>query len=366
MILGFAFCALIAALSGQDESAQQPLPLRRTAPPSIAKAAAALQRIVPETRLLTVRQIDSVYMPVTRPRGLPNPRPTFECSNPPYSGWHDNAPPNCDPSGTFVRTFTKPGRAAAEAIISLPDNIYKSGPIELPTAARPPAVGFVYIEGWPGPKTSNSEGGLHYNAGSDKYTLYIAVPGVPEQDVANWTVRPNSLVYLRVGSDENAADTTTLPRRKAPKSCKPGCIELIVAVFDGNCSPGVLCIDRQLELSPGWKANCCIFGRMTSIGTPMQYSFSGGYKFGPITWSSLFTETKTGSAKYRFDGCQGIAPLSTPSAPAPFASPAGSPCAEAQFFSAGTQAYPRMGDYVQRSVTSDGAETVTILNPKPI
>jgi hypothetical protein len=350
-------------MSASQISSDSLMHLSSSVTAAAASAAARLTASYPELNGLTVREIRAVYTAVPRPSPRPAVNPRFVCGSGRYSdSWTSGAPPNCTNTGTFYRAYTVADRAAAEAIVELPDR--ETGSTRLPTSAKPTATGFVYIEGWPGPRTSNSEGGLHYNAGSDMYTPYLASPGKPEND-ADWRISPDSIVYLRVGSDENPNDKATIPAADKGKSCSNGCVYLIVAASGGLCPPRSLCIDHELEISSGWKGNCCIFARMTSIARTQAFAFDGDFVFGPVTWRVPYTETEFEQQQYRYDGC-GTQPsprATTSPFPHPIPSPAGSPCQSAGFSNGGAQLYPSLQKYIKVSPGGPGAEAVTILNP---
>jgi len=94
------------------------------------------------------------------------------CSNP--SQWSGMIPPTCDTgksAGPFRRPVSPPNYSLGLSYVNLPAT--------MPGMSGSPSsdTGFLYIEPWPGPNTSNSEVGLQYSVAHNWYTVYIRTIG---------------------------------------------------------------------------------------------------------------------------------------------------------------------------------------------
>jgi hypothetical protein len=98
----------------------------------------------------------------------------------PQNGWIGSAPPACVASGStggaFRRQYTAPGLSQAEAYVTLPNS---SATMPQGNPPLDDDTGYVYFEGFPGVKTSNSESGFQYSATPQHtwYTFYVKGPG---------------------------------------------------------------------------------------------------------------------------------------------------------------------------------------------
>ncbi len=190
-------------------------------------------------------------------------------------------------------TFSIQHRAAAEAYDFLPDS---SG--TMPRVVNV-AQGYVYIEGWANAPSQNGEGGFAYYPypNSNNYYLpYVATvsPTGRQYSTSYKIPAPNTALFWVGAISMFNSDTVTVGPDKG-KTCASvgGCLGLYFAYPQ----PGALYSDVVRVPGPenGWNAQsitCCIFQRMTTIASAngLLYNSSGGYQFGPVAWTSSWTE----------------------------------------------------------------------------
>jgi len=190
----------------------------------------------------------------------------------PACGWSGNNPPPCsDNTGAFRRVYSGPGLSGADATIV-------GGTIENPNGA--PDQGYIYIEGWTSPNTTDSEAGIFLNQAG--YYFYYSTPQTGMKVVSS--------PHFPVG------DTMQLFVSSGSKCCF-----IAVTLWDSTC--GKLGDPNcTIEVDPnanGWVGNCCIMARMSTIGQRDGDDFTDGTEFGPSVWSGVQQSTgTTGPVKF--------------------------------------------------------------------
>ncbi len=186
------------------------------------------------------------------------------CSNP--NQWNGDVPPSCDNNGAFARQYTGPSNDYLEAgeLVLPASNPYM--PINSPNGD----MGYIYIEGWPGAGTSDSEGGFIYSATYNNYAPYEAVPG---QSVP-WYGTDR----LSAGSAVDMVFFAECPGETSDTAC--------ATILAYNESGGY--IAENTFPDPGWVNACCIFATMTTIGQKPKNVFNDGSEFGPIGWGDVY------------------------------------------------------------------------------
>jgi len=201
-----------------------------------------------------------------------SPDASSTCLNP--NAWNGNVPPTCDNNGAFRRAYSRPAVNEGIALIQLP---------LVTTMPSPPPkngdTGYIYIEGWPGPKTTNSEAGLQYSSVNHWYTLYVK-PSTGTGYLSTYHFRAGDLVALGV----QAFDEGPYPGSFCSGST---CIDGGASDMTPNCQPSgsYVCRDENLVNDPSWVNNCCIFARMTTMAQTPSNVFNDASKFGPVPWS---------------------------------------------------------------------------------
>jgi hypothetical protein len=278
------------------------MPLAATVDSDVLAFARRLQAENPKLKNYRIVQLaDSWHASQTPSTQLSNPLETpdvttnFACSSSgPYStAWNGNAPPNCDlvgnSAGPFRGVFSVPGKVAAQGWVTVPDSS-----ATMPTDGN--GGGFIYIEGWPKPGTTNAEGGLAYAAAANDYAPYVAGPGNPEHIDAGYTISPNTQVLIFEGAVIN--NTVTYPPSEKGDQCSTygGC----AAFYFAYPIPGDIYTDKVRIPDAGMNPNiagCCIFQRMTSIGIKKTQMYVGTqgppsvWSFGPVSWNQSYTMT---------------------------------------------------------------------------
>ena len=216
---------------------------------------------------------------IAPPPDLPGPASSSSsCPNP--KQWSGNTPPSCDNNGAFRRVFSNAGLFYMSGEIILPSSNPK-----MPVGGGPNRdTGYIYMEGWPGAGSSNSEVGLIYAAKSNTYTFYYSTPatGMKVSNV-HFQAGVTVVAYLN-GMSNNVGGCSKL---------KPPCLDGGVAQVGTNEPAGYVVISN-----PGWTYGCCIFARMTTIAQKPKDVFNDGSEFGPVQWSrwQLGRCTEGGSA----------------------------------------------------------------------
>ena len=134
------------------------------------------------------------------------------------------------------------------------------------------------MEGWPGAKTSNSEGGLQYSKANNWYTLYAKTAGSSAYHFAMGSFPAGHSIEINLialSAVVPGGMCTTLP-----------CLEITGSLLENNCKPSghYICNTFLTEAASGWAGNCCIFGRVVSIAQNYN-AFSDLSVFGPVSTS---------------------------------------------------------------------------------
>lgn len=190
--------------------------------------------------------------------GSDNAQPADDsCPNPNH--WSGNTPPSCTNTGAFRRLFSNPGNYWLIANVTFPAfNPY------MPTGPSPldGDTGYVYLEGWPGAGTNDSEGGFVYSAVNNWYSMYLAAPG-------------HGAWY---SSKTLSAGSTVSMQLYAFTGCSGPCVN-VAAWTAASWNDG------HTLSSTGWSGNCCIFATMTTIAQSPVNVFHDGAQYGPFDWS---------------------------------------------------------------------------------
>ncbi len=187
-------------------------------------------------------------------------------STDPACGWTGNNPPPCsDNTGAFRRVYGGPGLSGANATIV-------GGTFENPSNSTD--QGYIYIEGWHAPSTTNSEAGVFLNQGG--YYFYTSTPqtGLQVVNSPHFPVGDTMQLFVASGNAGKGFIAVTLWDSSCGKLGDPNCT--IEADPDAN----------------GWLGNCCIFGRMSTIAQQGD-DFTDGSEFGPSVWSDVQQSTGT-------------------------------------------------------------------------
>jgi len=206
----------------------------------------------------------------------PPQRINWICTAQQANHWSGETPPGCTNTGAFRRVYSPPKQYAVKATVTLP-SINLTLPPGIPPSKGHPYIpplhddiGWIYIEGWPGPNKSNFEAGLEYSARNNNFTFYTS-PTDPSQlsekhhfpygDTVSLTVTPYS---------GNAASR--------PKGCRTTAVCIVATASDAT-------ITEQRSYNVPWASSTSfVYARMTTIGQGPQNYFNDGSAFGPVRW----------------------------------------------------------------------------------
>jgi hypothetical protein len=207
----------------------------------------------------------------------------WTCAHP--DRWSENTPPGCTDTGAFRRVFSGPGIFGATAIAQLPATESDVSP-EVPGELKNQA-GYIYLEGWAGPGSTNVEFGFQYNQETNNYTLYSRGPGFYwNPGGADKGIRFKAGDRVRLTMSAYPIGHLRDPHWPAVAGCADKKACLVVRMED--LTTGTV-IEHAFEVA-GWHGNRQIFARMTSIAqgaTPplLGNIFDDGAIFGPIRWT---------------------------------------------------------------------------------
>lgn len=208
------------------------------------------------------------------------------CPNP--TQWNGDEPPTCDNSGPFRRVYyATSGGGSAENVVGSDSS--ETMPINGGNQIGAD-TGYIYWEGWPGAKTSNSEGGLIFYTNCP--APYCSVPYAAHY--LAYLARPRASASFNYGHNfYNPGDIMQMFISPA-SSCvpySPPCIA--VSIIDITCG-GIghsNCFDSWALPDNEWEgANCCIYARMTTIAQnpPNDDIFDDGEAFGTVLWGQVY------------------------------------------------------------------------------
>jgi hypothetical protein len=196
--------------------------------------------------------------------------------------WVGTTPPACTNTGAFRRVYSSSGNYGIGVQITLPQRITTMPPGPDPKHGD---TGFIYLEGWTGPGSTNYESGLMYSAKHNWYTFYMRGATIPKPGFySSQTFQGGQTLGLIIsGYAYNYPDSSYVFAPFDHCSAQ-ACVVATVGSQNPSCSG--YCGEQHAFNAPGWQSNCCIFARMTTIGQTHRNFFSDGSTFGPIQWSS--------------------------------------------------------------------------------
>lgn len=202
--------------------------------------------------------------------------------------WVGTTPPNCDNNGAFRRVYSLPyGGAGSANIVGSNSTLTMPPNSGLKSGAD---TGYIYFEGWPGPRTTNSEAGLVFYPACAiavclpyaVYPHYVAYLAIPKKGGTEYYFGTN---YYSPG------DYMALYISPVTGTCiysGKDCIAVTVQDLTCGSANDPACIDKFVKVDSGWYNRCCILARMTTIAQNGGNDFTNNEAFGPADWSNAY------------------------------------------------------------------------------